>query len=495
MAVTKKLVINSRLDSRVNYVLNEDKTRGLVNSIEYAVNKEKTEREKTIYETAINCCLKTAYKDMIETKKAFNNKDKRLGYHIIQSFKPGETTPEIAHKIGCEFAENSFGDRYEVVVGTHLDKFHLHNHIIVNSVSYIDGKKYRDSQSDFYNGIKNASDEICRKYGLSVIEPSENKKSLTYIEWLARNHKRTSWQTIIRSDIDDCIKQAFSYGNFLVLMEHKGYEIKQGKYIAFRPYSKERFSRGYKLGDEYSRDSIRNRIEGKDLKLELKTVKTYITNKQNSLFPKGKVTGIKALYAHYLYLMGLVKKNELPDKAAFVLKEDLLKFERMTKTYKFITDRNLETVEQIEDYKAKCYQTIDMLKEDQLKSKAVSKKKEKLFKALTIVRTLKKPYKLYLDGFTGMKKEHDKYLEALQTLESAGYQTEEQISELEKEKSQITEIIARNANNIRHFRYEIRMCNNALRANKEIEKKMERLEKWRQPKTQRRDLEHESSKR
>jgi len=489
MAVTKKLVINSRLDSRVNYVLNEEKTHGLIQSIEYAINKLKTKNEKVIFETAVNCSLKTAYSDMIETKKANKNNDRRLGYHIIQSFKPGETTPDIAHKIGCEFAEDSFGDRFEVVIATHLDKTHLHNHIIVNSVSFLDGKKYRDSQTDFYEGIKKASDDVCRKYGLSVIDSPKDKKSLTYIEWLARQNKRTSWQSLIRSDIDDCIKQAFNFGNFLTLLEHKGYEIKQGKYIAFRPYGKERFSRGYKLGNEYSYENIRNRTEGKDLKVELNEVITYTKRKLNSLYPKGKVVGIKALYAHYLYLMGLVKKNKLPDRAAFVLKEDLLRFERITKTYQFVTDRNLDTVEQVEDYKKKCYQTIDMLKEDQLKSKAVSGKREKLYKALTAVRTLEKAHQLYLDGYTGMIKEHNEYLEALKFLTASGYGTPHRLNELESEKSGVMETIARNANHIRHFRYEIRMCNNALAENQEIEKKIRQVEEQREIKQHRKERE------
>ena len=495
MAVTKKLVINSRLDSRVNYALNEEKTKGLVQSIEYAVNRTKTESEKTIYETAINCTLKNAYSEMIETKIAKKNKDRRLGYHIIQSFKPGETTPEIAHKIGCEFAKNSFGARFEVVVATHLDKAHLHNHIIINSVSFLDGRKYRDSQTDFYEGIKKASDDVCRKYGLSVIESPIEKKALTYFEWQARQNEKTSWQSIIRTDIDDCVKQSFSYGNFLVLMEHKGYEIKQGKYIAFRPFGKERFSRGYKLGHEYSQENIRNRVEGKDLKVGLSEVRTYTKTKQNNLYPKGKVVGIKALYARYLYLMGMIKKNKLPDRAAFVLKEDLLRFERITKTYQFVTDRNLDTVEQVEDYKEKCYQTIDLLKEDQLKSKAVSGKREKLYKALTVIRTLEKAHQLYLDGYTGMIKEHKEYMNSFRFLTQEGYGTPQRLNELEKEKSDVTENIARNANHIRHFRYEIRMCNNALAENKEIENKLQKIDEQRENKQQRREKQHDTGKR
>ena len=493
MAITKKLVINSRLDKRVKYVLNENKTTSLVNSIDYAVNKEKTKDEQTIYETALNCNLKTAFEDMINTKKGFNNNDKRLGYHIIQSFKPGETTPEIAHKIGCEFAQKSFGDRYEVVIATHLDKAHLHNHIIVNSVSFVDGKKYRDSKRDLFDGIRGRSDEICKKYGLSVITPEKNNKSLTYIEWLARKNERVSWQTIIRADIDDCVKQSFSYGNFLVLMEHKGYEIKQGKHVAFRPYGKERFARGYKLGDGYSEQNIRNRIAGKDLTSELPEVKTYTAQKQNNLFPKGKIIGIKALYVHYLYLLGLLKNNKLPDRAAFVLKEDLVKFETMTKTFAFLTNRNLETVEQVENYKSKCFDTIELLSANQIRNKAKAKKNDKIYTALVNLKTLERPYRLYMEGYRAMEPEYKGYLKARDTLKKAGYKTATQIAELEKEKSEITEVISRTGSDIRHFRYEIRMCNNALVENQHIEKKLNELKP--QDKIRRREIEYEPSER
>lgn len=488
MAYTKILVIKSRLDIRVNYVINEDKT-GLSTSMEYALNEEKTSDERVLFESTINCMKDTAYRSMMKTKKRYHKEGGVLGYHIIQSFKPDEVTPQQAHNIGVEFAMQCFGDKYQAVVGTHLDRAHYHNHIVINSVSFVDGKKYRNDFKDYFRDIRGISDGLCRQYGLSVIKEDDSDKSLTYFEWLVRQNKRTSWQTLIRNDIDDCIKQAFNYGNFLTLLEHKGYEIKQGKYIAFRPFGKERFSRGYKLGTEYSHENIRNRIEGKDLKLELSEVKRYSKRKQNSLYPKGKVVGIKTLYAHYLYLMGLVKKNKLPDRAAFVLKEDLLRFERITKTYQFVTDRNLDTVEQVQDYKKKCYQTIEMLKEDQLKSKAVFSKREKLYKALTAVRMLEKAYQLYLDGYTGMIKEHNEYLDALKYLTASGYGTPQRLNELENEKSEVTETIARNANHIRHFRYEIRMCNNALAENQEIEKKIKQVEERRESKQHRKEKE------
>ena len=138
-----------------------------------------------------------------------------LGYHIIQSFKPDEVTPEQAHKIGVEFAKKCFGDKYQAVIGTHLDRAHYHNHIVINSVSLIDGKKYRNDFKDYFRDIRGISDGLCKQYGLSVIKEGGDDKSLTYIEWLARKNERISWQSIIRTDIDDCIKQAFSYEIFL----------------------------------------------------------------------------------------------------------------------------------------------------------------------------------------------------------------------------------------------------------------------------------------
>ena len=212
----------------------------------------------------------------------------------------------------------------------------------------------------------------------------------------------------------------------------------------------------------------------------------------NNLFPNGKITGIKALYVHYLYLMGLVKKNELPDKAAFVLKEDILKFERMTKTFKFLTDRNLDTLEQVQDYKSKCYETIDLLKADQLSRKKVSRKKRNLYEALTTLNTLKKPYELYLDGYTGMQKEYDEYQKANTVLKSAGYETTEQLKQLENEKSKLAEVIARNGGDIKHFRYEIRMCNKALESKKDIVEKLNKLEP--QQKSNERKIEYDTTK-
>ena len=488
MAITKKFVINNRLDDRVNYVLNADKT-SMENALEYAMNENKTKDEESVFKTAINCNLETAYQDMMDTKKRKRNTGGRLGYHIIQSFAPGEVTAKEAHEIGVEFTEKCFGDKYEAVVGTHIDKAHIHSHIVINSVSFIDGKKYRDSAKNLFHDIRGLSDEICRQHGLSVIIPEKEKKTLTYIEWLARNHDRVSWQTLIRNDIDDCIKQAFSYGNFLTLMEYKGYAIKQGKYIAFQPMGKERFSRGYKLGHEYSWQNIKNRIEGKDLTLEFKDMEQYMQKKWEFVpFPKGKLKGFKALCVHYMFLLGQVKKNEAPDRESNILKEDLIKFETMTKTFNFITDRNLDTVEAVELYKDKCYKTIELLKTDQAKTKAENKEIMPLFKAVTTMKKYEKAYRMYLDGYTMMKTEHDAYLKAFSKLKAAGYKTADELGALTKKQSNMADRLSSYSNDIRHFRYEIRMCNKAIELNRHIEEKKLKLKEQNQEHSKRRDL-------
>ena len=174
MAYTKILVVHNRLDKSVDYAQNKEKTTlepdPLEAAIDYALNRDKT--ENTCFETAINCDRERVYADMMATKERWGKvKRIRKGYHIIQSFVPGEVTPEEAHAVGVEFAQRLLGERYEVIVTTHLDKAHLHNHIVFNSVSFVDGYMYRDTMPDYYQGIRGTSDAICREHGLSIIEP------------------------------------------------------------------------------------------------------------------------------------------------------------------------------------------------------------------------------------------------------------------------------------------------------------------------------------
>ena len=169
MAITKIIAIRDRLDKRIDYAVNGEKTT-LDAGITYATNPEKTEQH--FFTSALNCeSCETAYAEMQATKQRFGKLGGVVGYHFIQSFAPGEVTPEQAHAIGVAFAQRLFGDRYEVVVGTHLDKAHLHNHVVVNSVSFVDGKKYHSSPGNYYFDVRGVSDALCRENDLSTIAP------------------------------------------------------------------------------------------------------------------------------------------------------------------------------------------------------------------------------------------------------------------------------------------------------------------------------------
>ena len=204
MAITKIIAIRDRLDKRVAYVTNAEKT-ALNCGVRYIVNPEKT--EQSFFTAVLNCSSpEHAFREMTETKKRWRKTGGVLGYHFIQSFAPGEVTPEQAHEIGMEFARRMFGERYEVVIGTHLDKAHLHNHIVINSVSFVDGQKYHSSPESYYNEVRGTSDELCRENDLSVITPQGKGKH--YGEWKAEQNGKPAVRGIIREDIDRIICRA-----------------------------------------------------------------------------------------------------------------------------------------------------------------------------------------------------------------------------------------------------------------------------------------------
>lgn len=300
MAITKIIAIRDRLDKRVNYVVNSEKT-SLDASVLYAINPEKT--EQAFFTAVLNCeSVQTAYAEMADTKKRWNKTDGVLGYHFIQSFAPSEVTPEQAHEIGMEFARRMFGDRYEVVIGTHLDKAHLHNHIVINSVSFVDGQKYHSSPESYYNGVRGTSDELCRENDLSVITPQGKGKH--YGEWKVEQDGKPTVRSIIREDIDRIIGEAYTYQTFLLLLQRNGYEIKNGpnrKYTAVRPPGAKRFIRLDSLGEGYTEEAIKQRLmeQRSDVtqkpKQSLYHTKRYRVKGKLSRYPKRKITGFLAL--------------------------------------------------------------------------------------------------------------------------------------------------------------------------------------------------------
>lgn len=380
MAVTSIWRVNGWLGKVVIYVENPDKTtnpwffrnevqspecsQGLDDVIAYAVNSRKTEQHREDadilerFVSGVNCHPATARAEMLAVKKRFGKEDGTIAYHGYQSFAPGETTQEIAHKIGVELAQRLWGNRYQVVVATHLDKAnHLHNHFVLNTVSFVDGKKYFRSAKD-YRELQATSDALCREYGLSVIENPKSGRSKHYGEWRAEQEQRPTWRGLVRSDIDDAIRQSMTERQFFDALHCKGYEIKAGKDISVRPPGKERFVRlARNFGEGYTLEGVRRRIleQTKAVRhLPEPVSKSTHYRLSGNWQSRKKVTGFRALYFHYCYLLGVFPRQKTQDhkRLHFLLREDLIKLDAVTQEARLLAANHIDTAQQLSSYKS-----------------------------------------------------------------------------------------------------------------------------------------------
>ena len=231
MAYDKIIPVTSRLDHCMDYVQDPEKT-DLSVALDYITTEEKTSR---VLVDGINCDARTAYAEMQATKRRWGKCGGVLGYHLIHSYAPGEVSPEQAHAIGVEFARRLLGERYEAVIATHIDREHLHCHILFNSVSFVDGCKYRNQLRDYYGEIRGISNEVSAAHGLSVIQTDTGGRH--YAEWNAEQTGKPTIRALIRRDIDSAIGAAFTMKTFWTELERIGYVVKRGngKHIALKP--------------------------------------------------------------------------------------------------------------------------------------------------------------------------------------------------------------------------------------------------------------------
>ena len=255
MAVTKIHPIKTTLKKAIEYICNGDKT------------------DDEIYVTTHLCSRENAHKEFELTKKQFKSRTKTLAHHLIQSFVPEEVGFEEAHQVGIELCEKILGNKYEYVFATHIDKDHIHNHIIFNSIDVDKGKVYH-SYYGSYMVIRNQSDRLCREHNLSVIDQETQKeineiKRRKFVNWYDWNEdkKGSSYKSRLQFDIDRTIKQSINWQDFLSKMESYGYEIKIGKHIAFRSENQQRFTRAKTIGNNYSEEKIKDRILNKEKEL------------------------------------------------------------------------------------------------------------------------------------------------------------------------------------------------------------------------------------
>ena len=351
MAYTSVIPVR-RLDRAVKYVMNKEKTTAvsLQDALDYAANRDKT--EQSCFESSYACTLETAFADMRQTKERWHKSGGVQGYHLVQSFAAGEVTPELAHRIAKELADRVLGGRYEYVIGTHLNTGHIHSHIVWNSVSRVDGKKYRSNYKSYVTEIRAVSDELCRKYKLSVID-TENSHHVAkpYAEWLAEKNGQPTWRTAIRQDVDDAIQQSLTWRQFLSAMERKGYEVRMGrKYPVLRPPGKERLVRFKTLGKRYTPEVIQNRL------LYPQFDRCFVENSPRVQYghlhggkPRRKLTGLRALYYRYLYELGALPRK--PRRPSYAVRQDAYKLDQRIRQMEFLSKHNIDTLAQLETYR------------------------------------------------------------------------------------------------------------------------------------------------
>ena len=352
MAYTSVIPVR-RLDRAVKYVMNKEKTTAvsLQDALDYAANRDKT--EQSCFESSYACTLETAFSDMRQTKERWHKSGGVQGYHLVQSFAAGEVSPELAHQIAKELADRVLGGRYEYVIGTHLNTGHIHSHIVWNSVSCVDGKKYRSNYKSYVTEIRAASDELCRKYKLSVIgTENSNHVAKPYAEWLAEKNGQPTWRTAIRQDVDEAIQQSLTWRQFLNALERNGYEVRMGrKYPVLRPPGKERFVRFKTLGKRYTPEAIQTRI------LYPQSYHPYVENPptiqhgrlHSGKKPHRKLTGLRALYYRYLYELGALPRK--PRRPSYAVRQDAYKLDQRIREMEFLSKHNIDTLAQLETHR------------------------------------------------------------------------------------------------------------------------------------------------
>ena len=352
MAYDKIIPLRSRLDHCLDYVLNEDKT-SLSYALSYAENPEKSHQ----LVTGINCEARTAYEEMRATKRRWDKRNGILGYHLVHSYAPGEVTPEQAHAAGVEFARRLLGDHYEAVVATHIDREHYHCHIVFNSVSFVDGRKYRSDFKSYFGEVRGTSNAVSQDFGLSVIQPRDKGKH--YAQWDAEHRGKATISSLVRQDIDAAIRESFTFDIFLTALRRQGYSVKSGpnvKHAAVRPPGAGRFFRLDSLGDGYTEADIRARLAAMRRgeappppAPELRPRKQHRYTIQSGRLPERrhqKLKGFRALYVYYLYFLG-VRRPRGAHQYPFPIRAEVIKLHRYQRQMNLLQTYHIDTDDQL----------------------------------------------------------------------------------------------------------------------------------------------------
>ena len=363
MAVTKIWNIRGRAESPLEYITNPEKTlreftesekQALADVIAYAADEDKT--EQFFYTTGINCSVEFARDQFNATKIRFGKTGGNVAYHAYQSFREGEVTPDEAHAIGVQLARELWGDRFQIVVATHVNTKCTHNHIVINSVSFKDGLKFHDCK-DTYRQLKEASDRICLERGLSIVENPKGKGVNQYVYKMEKAGMPTRYN-IARQAIDEAVSLSLNIEEFKYELRKRGYSYRfdpQRKYWTITPPGGRKPIRIHKLGDDYSRESIERRIYDNDPSVRTERLRQQYRQPNNYNLRRridrimGR-SGLEKLYLRYCYELGyLPKYQQNPTKLHILLKEDLLKCDQYSEQAKLLSRYHVDTEKDLTD--------------------------------------------------------------------------------------------------------------------------------------------------
>ena len=462
MAITKILYRNGGLRQAIDYITNPSKT------------------DEQLLTDYVRCDPGYAAQQMMDTKRALGKTDGRQCYHIIQSFKPDEITQELAHEIAKQFAAEHLSG-YEAVIATHVDKAHIHSHIVFNSVNAVTGKMYHSTRENYYQQIRRISDRLCRENGLSIILQGENTKSISYIEWLRQSKGQPTFRSMLEADLRDAIADANDLGHFFLLMEHKGYEIHHGNRLGFRLRGQERYMYPERKNAAFSEENIERAIAGNLTEIEAGTRPAFIPHpKPQPYRPHPKYKGFLALYYHYCYLLGRIEKRQYPPHMTPHLRQEIMKAETYKARLKFLQENNITTADDLTTCMQRAENAVTQLAKQRTILNVRKKKRKKLFDALATEESLAVSKALYEEGLSGMESEYAQYAEAKATLDACGISRQA----LTEEKADIYEQLAQLNKQIRTKRQKIKLCREIAEATAKMQQDIERSDEKTTPERQ-----------
>jgi hypothetical protein len=340
MAITKIMHMNSDK--------NRNPAQHLQNALEYIQNPEKT--EKLFLVGSVNCLPETAFEQMMDTKKLFQKTNKRQGYHIVLSLKPGEATPEIAFDMARRFTDEFLGDRYEAVYAVHIDKDHIHSHIVWNSVSLLDGRKYDYKKGDWKHIIQPITNKLCKEYGLSIIEAEyvQNSQNLSRIEW---QYEQT-FKEMIHRDAMFCASYAGSMEHFLFLMQRLGYEFKSKEYLTVKMPGRKLYHRLDKMDEYFAEERFKYCFEYTSMNIP------YFHATNPTWIKRSNMSPYQKRFYGKMYRLRMIEQKRFYVKSAKYAK-DLMLFHKLQEEYLFLANNNIRTLDDLLEIRESKLDRID----------------------------------------------------------------------------------------------------------------------------------------